>query len=61
MLDVYELFILEFTVEPEAAHSLDTPFIVINQPWYFFYETNKWGKIPYRMTKPTPAQIEEAL
>jgi len=50
-----------FTVEPEAAHSLDTPFIVINQPWYFFYETNKWGKIPYRMTKPTPAQIEEAL
>ena len=34
---------------------------MINQPWYYFYETNKEGRIPYKMTKPTKAQIEEAL
>jgi len=49
--------LIKFAVQRESTQP-ETPFIVINQPWYFFYETNKWGVMPYRMTKPSTAQIE---
>jgi len=56
-----EIYFISFKVEPPEVIPPDLTLIVINQPWYYFYETNKYGKIPWRMTKPTPAQIEDAL
>ena len=66
---LFESLIIYFDILPElppestsqSESKPNQPSIVINQPWYYFYETNKDGRIPYKMTKPTNAQIKEAL
>jgi len=62
---LFESLIIYFDISPElppeptseSERKPNQPSIVINQPWYYFYESNKDGKIPYKITKPTNTQI----